>query len=173
LPEKIERILKKISFEQFNAIVFRNVVKDLDALSITGSFHSGGRWNLKESFGAIYSSLKKEVAVAELERSVSRRGLTLADLGPREMVRLKVTLNKVLNLTDPAILKAISLNTPELTEDGWKKTQKLAKSIWNAKFEGILVPSAAASGVNLVIYPGNKQQGSTIIEQDRTILRLK
>lgn len=149
------------------------MAKDWDALSITGSFDLGGRWNLKESFGAIYSSLKKEVALAELERSVSRRGLTLADLGLREMVRLKVTLKKVLNLTDPAILKNLALNTNELTEEGWKRTQKLATFIWQAKFEGVLAPSAATNGVNLVIYPDNKQQDSTIIEQDRTILRLK
>ena len=153
--------------------MFRNVVKDFDALSITGSFNLGGRWNFKESFGAIYTSLKKEVALAELERSVSRRGLTLADLGPREMVRLKVSLKKVLNLTDPAILKDLALNRQELTEEGWKKTQKLANSIWKAKLEGVLAPSAAANGVNLVIYPDNKHQDSTFIEQDRTIFRLK
>jgi RES domain-containing protein len=69
------------------------------------------------------------------------------------LVRIRVELHRVLDLTDPATLAALGLRPEDLVGDDWQRTQRLGAQVRAAGFEGLLVPSAAGPGHNVVIFP--------------------
>lgn len=72
---------------------------------------------------------------------------------PHRLVRIRFALHRVLDLTDPATLAALDLRPEDLVGDDWQRTQRLGAQARAAGFEGLLVPSAAGPGDNLVIFP--------------------
>ena len=114
-------------------------------LAMDGAFINGGRYNAPLEFGALYLSKTKKGCASE----VTRRAVP-----PRKFVvgKIKVTLGKVCDLTDSELLKKLKLTKEQLTADDWNETQTLGELIWEAGFEGMIVPSAAGDFNNLVIF---------------------
>lgn len=107
-----------------------------------------------------------------MERAAEKRGITPKDLLPRDIVTIEVSLHKVLDLTDPAILRALKFNLDELTEDTYKHTFDLARAVFQAGIEGIVDPSAIGRGKNLVVYSENLSSKSTVSEKRRRKMEL-
>lgn len=129
------------------AIWYRAVVpsRKRTILVMDGALIYGGRYNNAAEFGALYLSKTKKGCVAEITRRPAH---------PTKYVigKIKVTLGKVCDLTNPELLKRLKLTKKKLTEDDWAETQALGKLIREAGFEGIIVPSAAGNFNNLVIF---------------------
>jgi len=118
-----------------------------DALaSDQGAYLAGGRYNAPETFGALYLGESPETCRAELARQ-GRPARARFVLGA-----FRVTLSKVCDLTDPAVLRALGVARDDLVRDDWTMTQALGALIREAGFEAALVPSVAGPHVNLVIF---------------------
>lgn len=128
-----------------------------EPLSIEGSLRHGGRYNPPGAFGALYCGEKPAVCAAEiLKRAVGQR------LAPYRLARVRVKLHRVLDLTDPTTLAALNLRSEDLQGLDWQPTQRLAAQARAAGFEGLLAPSAAGPGRNLVIFPDRLDSRSRI-----------
>ncbi len=159
----------------FDGVLVRNVgakyASKNNFYSGTGAARTGGRWNRK-GLEAIYTSLDVETATLEAYQDFIYRGFPLTTITPRVTAGAKVTLGKVLDLTNSKTLKKIGFTTKELIGENWRALQKAGEESWtqaigrgayHAKFEGLLVPSARKEGAsNLVILPRRLTKTSKI-----------
>lgn len=129
----------------------------MEPLSVEGSLRHGGRYNPLGGFGAIYCGENPAVCAAEIHRRAQRHPVRRYRLA-----RIHIDLHRVLDLTDPATLAALGLRAEDLVTDTWEPTQRLGAAARAAGFEGLLVPSAAGPGRNLVIFPDRLDARSRI-----------
>jgi len=108
-----------------------------------GSWLHGARYNHKNYFGAVYTSLELTTAQAE----VGRYFTVPPDCG-FVTASLTLDLSQVVDLTDSKRLRKISLlgdNYAVCQEFGWRA--------WESGVEALLVPSAAVpTAKNLVLF---------------------
>jgi RES domain-containing protein len=126
-------------------------------LSIEGSLRHGGRYNPLGAFGALYCGESPAVCAAEIgKRAAGQR------VSPYRLARVRVKLHRVLDLTDPTTLAALNLRPEDVLGADWQPTQRLAAQVRAAGFEGLLAPSAAGPGRNLIIFPDRLDSRSRI-----------
>ena len=133
---------------------------------------SGGRWNPKESFAALYTSLGPETALAEVKAHYEYYELDFADATPTVLSSLDVDLHHVLDIMEGQVRTSLRLSLKRMKDEDWRKlnrdgeislTQALGWKLKEAGFEAILVPSFAyLNSRNLVIFPDNLRAGSTV-----------
>jgi RES domain-containing protein len=120
-------------------------------LSTEGSLKYGGRYNPARHFGVLYLSESKEVCLAERSQKTAANLLEFQVIG-----KIKVTCTDVLDLTNTKNLKTLGLTAADLTlpgnTAGWKLPQQISYVARQTKIKGLLVPSAATKGKNLVIF---------------------
>ena len=119
-----------------------------DPLKVEGSLRHGGRYNPIGAFGALYCGESPAVCAAEIRKRAARQPVLTYRLA-----RIQVHLQRVLDLTDPPAAAAFGLRPDDLIGQDWEPTQRLAAQARAAGFEGLLVPSAAGPGRNLVVFP--------------------
>lgn len=157
----------------FGGPVYRIHAADKSALDTEASKRFGGRWNRANRFGALYASLTKETALAELAGQVQKRGMTPGDLTHRLITTLEVHLIKVLDLAEPERQKEYGITKSELESDEEtcrKKILEISEKARDQGFEAILSPSARfPGGKNLNIFPDklNKKSSLRIIKSER------
>lgn len=146
------------------------------------------RWN--RDFPALYTSFELRVAMAE--RLVHTPDLTHLVVG-RAVARIARTID----LTAPATLHALGLNTTDLTQPTYGFTQLLAARFYLSGITALVVPAAIeevariypryrvtrgrrasihltpSSGTNLVIFPENQASGDGYPEQERFMVDLE
>lgn len=129
------------------AFWFRAVYKTRrnSIMKMDGALLYGGRYNPPEEYGALYLSESAEACAAEMRR----RPRT-----PPEYVvgEIEVNVERVLDLTDPALLDRLGLEIDDLCTDDWELTRILGSLIRDSDFEGMVVPSAAGPYKNLVLF---------------------
>ncbi len=117
----------------------------------TGRYHRGLDLHpAEDAFPALYTSTAPEIAVWEMVRRSAAQNL--AYLRNNVLTELEVMLGVVLDLSDPA---AAGLTREGLTGDRLEPCQEIAAGVVTAGYQGLLVPSAALPGSNLVIFPPN------------------
>lgn len=111
----------------------------------------GARWNPPDT-GAVYLSTGRDGAIAEAEYHLSLQ--TPRPRARRTLYEVSITLESVLDLTAVADLGigAHELNDPEM-----QACMEVGGAAAWLEHDGILVPSARSTAVNLVIYPANTQ----------------
>lgn len=127
-------------------------------LSTEGNRYYPGRYHLAGEAGILYTSLERDVAVQELDRHASRSNLQ----GGLAAGKIKVRLQKVLDLTEETNLWKLGLSKEALVSPDLTLTQAVSLQTRKAGFQGILVPSATGSGVNLVIFENSLGEGCLI-----------
>ncbi len=137
----------------FSKSVYRVVpeVSRNKILSTEGNRYYPGRYHIAGETGILYTSIEPEVAIRELGRHASRANLQ----GELVAGKIKVKLQKVLNLTQIAILAKLGFSKDDLVSPDCSLTQAISLQARKAGFQGLLVPSATGSGVNLVIFENN------------------
>ncbi|MCG2789043.1 MAG: hypothetical protein L6405_03705 [Actinomycetia bacterium] len=103
--------LKKISPVSLAINCCRGFRKGNNPLSTANSFNSSGRWHIKGRFGAIYTGESEEVCKEEILRQFEG----IIPKYEYELVKLNISLNKVLDLSDPENLKSLNIEKDELT----------------------------------------------------------
>lgn len=158
LIEKVDELVP-IAFE---GKVFRSVAPAYAALSGEGARLHGGRWNPPSSFPVIYTSLDTGTAVLEVTRTAMRIGLLETDLLPRVLMTIRTKLGRVLDLSDPEVLRKAALTPSVLTDDDVRICQAIGDAANYLGFEAVLAPSAAAPGRTLAIFPNRLRASSSL-----------
>jgi RES domain-containing protein len=115
LPSSFSKILSSLPTKAYRGVVHRHIPEGGDAVASSFSRSAGGRWNPPGEFGALYTTTGEDDIEREMERAAEKRGITPQDLLPRDIVTISVSLQKVLDLTNPAILRAPTLHSSTLT----------------------------------------------------------
>ena len=147
------RAFRDLQDKAFEAVVYRHISSQYDALDSSGSRKAGERWNPRGEYEVLYTALNEKTAKAELERLAERQGLTLDDLAPRDLVSIEVALSKVIDLTDKKILEQIGINENEIAGNNVSLCIEISRLARGASFEAILAPSATKKGSVLVVFP--------------------
>lgn len=119
------------------------------SLRSSGRYHRGlDLFPADQAFPALYTSLAPEIAIWEMvRRSATRNVLYLRN---NVLTERELDLDRVLDLSDPA---GVGLTREDLTGSDHGTCQDLAATAVDRGFQGLLVPSAALPGVNLVLFP--------------------
>lgn len=124
------------------------------SLRTSGRYHRGlDLFPPDQTFPALYTSLAPEVAIWEMVRRSAAQ--SLAYLQSNVLTELAVGLARALDYSDPA---AAGLAATDLTGPDHQFCQEIAAAALARWYEGLLVPSAALPGVNLVLLPQNLPQ---------------
>lgn len=135
-------------------------------LSTEGNRYYPGRYHIGGETGILYTSLERNLAIRELGRHSARANLQ----DGLAAGKIKVKLQKVLDLTQAAVLAKLGLSKEALVSPDWTITQAVSHQARKAGFQGLLVPSATGSGVNLVVFENNFAQGCLIeVEEIRVV----
>lgn len=160
-PSTFQRLLSVPLQGKFFRIVSQKHKDEI--LNTQGSFEFGGRYNSPGVAGVLYLGESKEVCKAERERK-SPSSILL----PQVIATIKVSLQKVLDLTNPNILKILRikkqnlLRSNEEEDDGYELPRKLASQAYRNGYEALLVPSATGKRKNLVVFLNNCLKGSIV-----------
>ena len=96
--------------------------------------------------GAVYGATSPETALAEINH------YGLAD--GRISVSKDVSLQNVLDLTDPSTRQQLNVTSESITSDSYSTTQQIGSFARANGYDGILAPSARnPAGSNLIIFP--------------------
>lgn len=120
-------------------------------LSTEGNRYYPGRYHIAGETGILYTSFDRDAAMRELGRHASRSHLQ----GGLAVAKIRVKLQKVLDLTRTAVLAKLGLSKDALVASDCSITQAISMLARKAGFQGLLVPSATGSGVNLVVFENN------------------
>lgn len=158
---------EKIRYTKVEGYFFRAISKKLfkglrkkekenRLLSMEGSLQYGGRYNLKSDFGILYTSESEQVCIAERKR---------AGLSPKSQMigKLKVSIEKVLDLTSHETRQLLGLSEEDLTQDDYTLTQEIGSSARQAGYEAIMVSSATRNGRNLAIFVDRLSSKSSVV----------
>ncbi len=163
LREAIERI----PATSFSGTVHRIYDHAHGFLETIGSYLNGGRWNRKHLYGALYTSLSYETALAEVRRGAEKRNLIVSDLGRRDHVEIRVRLHRVLDLTSPEFCRSLGISPEKLLQDE-DLCLRIADEARAAGYEALKAPSATGLGTNLVIFQDRLTPGWQLEEIQRT-----
>ena len=132
-----------------------------DVLNGKGAAWRGGRWN-PPGYNTVYGSTTDNTALEECKAHDRYYGIVTK--GPRLLVAIEAKLTRVLDLTDPAIRRALHLTLTELAAEDWRKlqnagkeslTQVIGRAVAETGGSGLLARSSAVHrGVNVAIFPG-------------------
>lgn len=162
LPRDLPRV-------PFSGEVYRVSRAGDDPLSVAGSRAVGRRYNPPSEFGALYASLVRETAVAEVARNLRRRGIPLESisLGDFQIYALRLSLTEVLDLHDPKVLAQIGLSLEALRSDDVSLTRSIGGAARSAGYQALLVPSAVREGSrNLVVFTDRLEKPIDIISSE-------
>lgn len=110
----------------------------------------GARWNAPE-VPAIYTSLARDVAIAEADHQIAMQ--PRRPKARRSIYRIAVRLKSVLDISGPVTLAALGLDNVTLGALDMRKCQEIGSSAEHLEHDGLIVPSARAKGLNLIIFP--------------------
>lgn len=147
----------------FKGRVFRIHHKSVDPLSTASARKNGGRFNRAGQYGALYTSVDRKTAEAEVG---FRLGLPVSSLKDFRVTTIAVELDSILDLSDPLIQKDMGTTPSAIASDSAADKAKLLKIADKARalgYEAILSPSARdPTGKNLSVYPDMMKKSSRV-----------
>lgn len=121
-----------------------------EILSTGPSFAYGGRYNKSGEFGALYLGDTREICRQEKLKQVAWREDALP---PQALGSVEIRIDKVLDLTQEKILKALGITESQLIDPlDVSLPRALAQAAREAGIKALLAPSAAGERNNLVIF---------------------
>ena len=136
-----------------SVVAYRNQAKGFDPRNGDGAQRLGGRFNPPHSFPVLYLCLTRPCVVAELTRQAERQGLNVDALLPRELFEISADLDKVLDLTDAATIKALGLTPSDLVREDHRFTQDIGEAAHQQGLQAIRSPSATGVDSIVAIFP--------------------
>ncbi|HZJ28243.1 MAG TPA: RES family NAD+ phosphorylase [Acidimicrobiia bacterium] len=155
MPPFDSRELGRLAGSGLDVVASRNQAKGFDPRSGEGARRFGGRFNPPHSFPVLYLCLSQPCVVAEFTRQAERQSLSVEDLLPRELWKIVVGLNKVLDLSDAVTHNALGLDSADLTRDEHSFTQNIGEAAHEHGFQAIRSPSVTGVDEVLAIFPEN------------------
>ncbi len=158
--QSLRGFLSDLEPNTFNGRVWRVLWRELDpvdwslSLRTTGRYHRGlDLYANNEAWPALYTSSEPHIAVWEMvRRSAARNLLYLAN---NVLSEIEVSLGRVFDLTIAPTMQQIQ---DRLTQPDFQICHQIAQFARQQGADGIVVPSAALTGENIVILPENLQE---------------
>lgn len=183
-PKKLSEALRGLVLWPAQGTAYRltSVKYMTSPLSAVGAIKTGGRYNKKGQFAALYLADTPTTALAEVQMLKFTDNRLVGVKGPpKVLVSIDYTLQGVLNLNDLEVQTALGTNPKELQAE-WVleqqrgqpiPTQDLGQTVYElGSIEALWVPSARLIGAsNLVVFPERLQAGSslTLYDPDRLL----
>ena len=105
-----------------------------------------GRWQTGSVVRAFYLADSEATAWAEWYRHTSEQGAPPASRMPRDTWRITVDVSDLADLTEPGLLERHGITELRPTRRQWPVTQPIGEAYYHAGFRGLLAPSAAHDG---------------------------
>lgn len=134
--------------EAFSGEIWRVTAKGRDALR--GST-AGGRWSPPGEFEVLYTSLARAGALAEIGYRLSLEPVWPSRL-EHELHRITARTNNSLRFADVISLSTLGVDIRRYANFDYSVTQAIAAAAFFLDFEGLIVPSARITELNLVIF---------------------
>ena len=157
IDAKLRAVLAAAPSAPIRGVVTRFVFerRRMRATSPAGSAKTGGRYN-PVGMEALYTSFARATALAEFTQDY----LDADPIAVSCMLSLLVSLDRVVDLTSPALLSALETDRAEVISVRIPRKQHVAERIGAAAnavgADGLIVWSARSPGKkNLVIFPSN------------------
>jgi RES domain-containing protein len=151
LEKSILDRLQSITPEPWTGTVYRHLLGSRDPLLPNTR---GARWN-PPGVDALYASLERATAVAEGDYLIASQPVPLAV--ERRIHRIRISLKSVIRLTDAILLRGFQIDEAALSSTDHQACQKIGHAVAWLEHDGLMVPSARASGVNLVVFVNNAE----------------
>lgn len=152
--EHLLECLSRISPQKWEGDVYRHMFANFPP---DQENTSGARWNSPE-VPAIYTSLSREVVIAEADYQISMQ--PRRPRARRTIYKIGVCLANVLDISSGDTLRVLGLEELPSEVMDLRQCQLVGSSAERLGHDGILVPSARAAGLNLVIYPNRTTASS-------------
>jgi RES domain-containing protein len=159
-PEWLDA-LEKRSIGAWSGEVWRATISDTAVLRANTQ---GARWN-PPNVEALYTSLDEAVAMSEAKYHVSRHPVPISR--PILTHKLRVELFRVIDLRARGVFEELGLKQTDLFADDQLASQRVGGAVSWLEYSGLLVPSARASGINLVVFVGNIADGEILEPLDK------
>jgi RES domain-containing protein len=140
--------LEACSLEAFSGETWRVTAKGRDALR--GST-AGGRWSPPGEFEVLYTSLARAGALAEIGYRLSLEPVWPSRL-EHELHRIMARTNSSLRFADVSNLSTLGVDVRRYASFEYSVTQAIAAAAFFLDFDGLIVPSARSTELNLVIF---------------------
>jgi len=145
-PQLLE-VLSGLPTKSLSDQVFRVMFADRDPTM--GSL-AGGRWAPPQEFPVLYTSFKKDCAIAEVLYHFERQPIFPS--APVIVSTLQVNTEKTLQLTAPSTLDTLALTDNLLSGLEYGPCQRIGHAAYFLGCDGIIVPSARHDAHNLVLF---------------------
>jgi RES domain-containing protein len=137
--------IDRLVIEDWVGIVWRVTVGETDILQANTR---GARWN-SAGVEALYCSLDRNAAIAEVEHLLSRQSVPV--LRQRKVSRLHVKLGKVVELSGEGAAATLGYETTDFVSDDVTIPAHVGAAVEWLGHGGLLVPSVRYAATNLVI----------------------
>lgn len=145
--EQLIDTLQSLDPVVWQGLVYRHMFANNDPLLEN---RRGARWNPPET-PAIYACLERETALAEAEHLIASQ--PYRPQARRTVYTMDIKLSSVLDITDPATLARVGLQSQSLADTDWSQCQRVGGATEWLGHDGLLIPSVRSEGTNLIIYP--------------------
>ena len=154
--------LEALRAEAFSGPVWRVTSEGRDPLR--GS-SAGGRWAAPETFRVLYTSLAEQGALAEIGFRLSLEPVWPSRLR-HELHRIDARTSKTVRLADLNAVQSLGVDTKRHGTFDYAATQAVGAAAHFLEFDGLIVPSARASELNLVCFTDRLEMPAalTVIE---------
>ncbi len=138
-------------------------------VDMVGSLKNGGRWNTRERFGVLYSSMDDQTA--QTEWSATLQKLLLGS--PVVFAHIDIRLQRFLDLRSAPVQDTLVLSRQQMIDTDWDEenehgreaiTQAVSRLARERDIEALLVPSAvsgAGSNTNVLVFMDRLLPGSS------------
>lgn len=154
--------IDQLSAPSWRGRAYRHVAANRSPLSGEGARVTGGRWNPRGSFAALYLGLTEAAVVAEFQRLARRQGLVPESFLPRAFYTYEVVLQSVLDLRTTSNCSAVGLDATAIKSDDLGPCQGVGSAALTCGLEAVLAPSAAGQGEVLAVFIGALHPGSYV-----------
>jgi RES domain-containing protein len=134
--------------EALGGVVWRVTAKGRDALR--GST-AGGRWSPPGEFEVLYTSLTRAEALAEIGYRLSLEPVWPSRV-EHEVHRIAAQTSNTLRFADVGSLSMLGVDVTRYGSFEYSVTQAIAAAAFFLDFDGLIVPSARSTELNLVIF---------------------
>lgn len=165
--------LEAAESESYEGSVWRVVREGKDPCLCSSA---GGRWD-DRTFDVLYTSAKRDGAIAEMYFHLSRGQPITPSMVRYKVFELSVSLSRMLRvatLDDLARLGFDEATFGQLSYDErvqeYPRTQDIAETAHFLEFDGLLVPSARWNCTNIVVFCDEVPAGSREVVEDHGLI---
>lgn len=130
----------------------------------------GARWN-PPGTDALYVSLERYGALAEAEHQIAMQ--PVRPRAKRTLHRMRLDLSNVLDVSDRSLLRNLGIHHESLGAIDFTACQRVGGAAAFLHHDGIFVPSARHSGVNLVVFVSNQLPDAEIRTVESEVIDLR